>query len=92
MLQCLDENKPVEAISFKDAVFMMAKAWDDVSITTSRNWLNKEGFPDDVANPLLIRLIQMRKKKQMNLMEAYAEALPIIVPLLQRYHSVTLYL
>ena len=37
MLQCLDENKPVEEISFKDAVFMMAKAWDDVSITTSRN-------------------------------------------------------
>ena len=37
MLQCLDENKPVEKISLKDAVFMMAKAWDNVSITTIRN-------------------------------------------------------
>jgi len=27
MLQCLDENKPVEAFNLKDTVFMMAKAW-----------------------------------------------------------------
>lgn len=51
MLQCLYENKPVEAISLKDAVFMMAKAWDDVSITTISNCWNKAGFPDDVAEP-----------------------------------------
>ncbi|XP_068671000.1 tigger transposable element-derived protein 6-like [Montipora foliosa] len=51
MLQCLDENKPAEAINLKDAVFMMAKAWDDVSITTISNCWNKAGFPDDVAEP-----------------------------------------
>ena len=41
---------------------------------------------------IMIRLSRTRKKRQMNLVEAYGEALPIIVPLLQRYHSVTLYL
>ena len=51
MLQCLDENKPVEAINLKDTVFMMAKAWDDVSITTISSCWNKAGFPDDVAEP-----------------------------------------
>ena len=30
MLQCLDDNKPVKAIHLKDAVFMMAKASDNV--------------------------------------------------------------
>ena len=48
MLQCLDENKPVEAINLKDAVFMMAKAGDNVSITTISNCWNKAGFPDDI--------------------------------------------
>lgn len=51
MLQCLDENKPVGAINLKDAVFMMAKAWDDVSITAISNCWNKAGFPDVVAEP-----------------------------------------
>ena len=51
MLQCLGENKTVEAINLKDAVFMMAKAWDDVSITIISNCWNKAGFPDDVAEP-----------------------------------------
>ena len=30
---------------------MMAKAWDNVSITTISNCWNKAGFPDDVAEP-----------------------------------------
>lgn len=51
MLQCLDENKPVEAINLKNAVFMMAKAWDNVSTMAISNRWNKAGFPDDVAEP-----------------------------------------
>ena len=51
MFQCLDENKPVEAINLKNAVFMMAKAWDNVSIMAISNRWNKAGFPDDVAQP-----------------------------------------
>ena len=37
MLQCLDDNKPVKEIDLKDAVFMMAKAWKNVSTTTIKN-------------------------------------------------------
>lgn len=51
MLQCSDENKPVETINLKDAVFKTAKACDNVSITTITNCWNKAGFPDDVAEP-----------------------------------------
>ena len=51
MLQCLDDNKPVKAIDLKDAVFMMAKAWDNVSTTTIKNCWKKAGFPGEVEEP-----------------------------------------
>jgi len=51
MLQCLDDDKPVKAIDLKDAVFMMAKAWDNVSTTTIKNCWKKAGFPGEVAEP-----------------------------------------
>ncbi|KAK3728606.1 hypothetical protein QZH41_011689 [Actinostola sp. cb2023] len=33
VLQYLDENQPIKAIDLKDAVFMMAKAWDNTKKT-----------------------------------------------------------
>ena len=50
-VQCLDENKPVEAINLKDAVFITGNTWDNVSITTMSNCWNKAGYPDEVAEP-----------------------------------------
>ena len=34
MLQYLDEDQPIKAIDLKDATFMLAKAWDNVSPDT----------------------------------------------------------
>ena len=51
MLQYLDENQPIKAIDLKDAVFMMAKAWDNVSQTTIKNCWKKAGFPGEVLEP-----------------------------------------
>ena len=51
MLQCLDDNKPVKAIDLKDAVFMMAKAWDNVSTKTIKNCWKKAGFSGEVEEP-----------------------------------------
>ena len=41
ILQCLDEGKAVESINIKDALFMMAKAWDSVSAKTIGNCWKK---------------------------------------------------
>jgi len=38
-------------IDLKDAVFMMAKAWDNVSQTTIQNCWRKAGFPGEVLEP-----------------------------------------
>ncbi|KAK3753066.1 hypothetical protein QZH41_005505 [Actinostola sp. cb2023] len=51
VLQYLDENQPIKAIDLKDAVFMMAKAWDNVSQTTIKNCWKKAGFPGEVLEP-----------------------------------------
>ena len=51
MLQCLDEGKAVESINIKDALFMMAKAWDSVSPKTIANCWKKAGFPGEVVEP-----------------------------------------
>ncbi|KAK2555922.1 Tigger transposable element-derived protein 6 [Acropora cervicornis] len=51
MLQCLDERKAVESINIKDALFMMAKAWDSVSTKTIANCWKKAGFPGEVVEP-----------------------------------------
>ena len=51
MLQCLDEGKAVEDINIKDALFMMAKAWDSVSTKTIANCWKKAGFPGEVVEP-----------------------------------------
>ena len=51
MLQCLDEGKAVESINIKDALFMMAKAWDSVSAKTIANCWKKAGFPGEVVEP-----------------------------------------
>ena len=50
-MQCLDDNNPVREIDLKDAVFMMAKAWDNVSSTTIKNCWKKAGFLGEVAEP-----------------------------------------
>jgi len=52
MLQCLVEGKTVESINIKDALLMMAKAWDSVSSKTIANCLKKAGFPGEVVEPL----------------------------------------
>ena len=52
MLQCLDEGKAVESINIKDAIFMMAKAWDTVSTKTIANCWKKARFPGEVVEPL----------------------------------------
>ena len=51
MLHYLDENKPTQTIDLKDAVFMMAKAWDNVSQTTIKNCWRKAGLPGEVLEP-----------------------------------------
>lgn len=51
MLQYLDKNKPIKAVDLKDAVFIMAKAWDNVSQTTIKNCWKKAGFPGEVLEP-----------------------------------------
>lgn len=45
MLQYLDEDKPIKAIDLKDAVFMMAKAWENVSATKHQELLEKDRIP-----------------------------------------------
>ena len=49
MLQYLDEDKPVKAIDLKDAVFMIAKAWDNVTQNTIKNCWRKAGFPYEMT-------------------------------------------
>ena len=51
MLRCLNEGKAVESINIKDAMFMMAKAWDGVSSKTIANCWKKRGFPGEVVEP-----------------------------------------
>ena len=48
-----DEGKAVEDINIniKDALFMMAKAWDSVSTKTIANCWKKAGFPGEVVEP-----------------------------------------
>ena len=48
MLQYLDEDQPIKAIDLKDATFMLAKAWDNVSSDTIQK---KAGFPGVVVEP-----------------------------------------
>ena len=51
MLQYLDEDQPIKAINLKDATFMLAKAWDNVSPDTIQNCWRKTGFPGVVVEP-----------------------------------------
>ena len=51
MLQSLDDNKPVKAIDLKAGVFMMAKAWDNVSNTTIKNCCKTARFSGEIAEP-----------------------------------------
>lgn len=51
MLQYLDEDQPIKAIDLKDATFMLAKAWDNVSPDTIQNCWRKAGFPGVVIEP-----------------------------------------
>jgi len=52
MLQYLDEDQPIKAIDLKDATFMLAKAWDNVSPDTIQNCWRKAGFPGVVVEPM----------------------------------------
>ena len=52
MLQYLDEDQPIKAIDLKDATFMLAKAWDNVSTDTIQNCWRKAGFPGVVVEPM----------------------------------------
>ena len=51
MLQYLHEDQPIKAIDLKDATFMLAKAWDNVSPDTIQNCWRKAGFPGVVVEP-----------------------------------------
>ena len=51
MLQYLDEDQPIKAIDLKDATFMLAKAWDNVSPDTIQNYRRKARFPVVVVEP-----------------------------------------
>ena len=54
-LQYIDESNPVKTVELKDAVFVMAKAWDNVSQTTIQNcwsW-RKSGLPGIVSDPTI---------------------------------------
>ena len=93
MLQCLDEGKAVKSI--KDALFMMAKAWDSVSTKTIANCWKKAGFPGEVVEPSddpfeseIVRNCQefalldheLVTSKQMTEAEATEEALDVARP------------
>ena len=52
MLQYLDEDQPIKAIDLRDATFMLAKAWDNVSTDTIQNCWRKAGFPGVVVEPM----------------------------------------
>lgn len=52
MLQYLDEDQPIKVIDLKDATFMLAKAWDNVSPETIQNYWRKAGFPGVVVEPM----------------------------------------
>ena len=52
MLQYLDEDQPIKVIDLKDATFMLAKAWDNVSPDTIKNCWRKAGFPGVVVEPM----------------------------------------
>ena len=52
MLQYLDEDQPIKAIYLKDATFMLAKAWGNVSPDTIQNCWRKAGFPGVVVEPM----------------------------------------
>ena len=51
MLQYLDEDQPTNAIDLKDATFMPAKAWDNMSPDIIQNCWRKAGFPGVVVEP-----------------------------------------
>ena len=51
MLQYLDEDQPIKAIDLKDATFMLAKEWDNVSPDAIQNCWRKAGFPGMVVEP-----------------------------------------
>lgn len=51
MLQYLDEDQPIKAIDLKDATFMLAKEWDNVSPDAIQNCWRKAGFPGVVVEP-----------------------------------------
>jgi len=50
MLQYLDEDQPIKAIDLKDAIFMLAEAWDNLSPDTIQNCWRKAGFPGVVVD------------------------------------------
>lgn len=51
MLQYLDEDQPIKATDLKDATFMLAKEWDNVSPDAIQNCWRKAGFPGMVVEP-----------------------------------------
>ena len=51
MQQYLDEDQPIKATDLKDATFMLAKAWDNVSPDTIQNCWRKTRFPGVVVKP-----------------------------------------
>lgn len=51
MLQYLHEDQPIKAIDLKDATFMLAKAWDNMSPDAIQNCWRKVGFPGVVVEP-----------------------------------------
>ena len=51
MLQYLDEDQPIKAIDLKDATFMLAKEWDNMSRDAIQNCWRKAGFPGVVVEP-----------------------------------------
>jgi len=79
MLQYLDENKPIQTIDLKDAVFMMAKAWDNVSQTTIQNCWRKAGFPGEVLEPTHDPFESDEEAEERGLWERVVQQYPLLV-------------